>query len=309
MPRLRRWPGRTCVRTRTPEHVESAAAEAEPSAPPDCAPSRRATRGVTTVAFSAEPEPEATRSSPPPRCRSRPCSSPRTRPRPPPSPPAAGGLRVGSEGAEPTGDAPVRPPSGGERSNRSGERVERDDADADTEDRGGRAATRGTRTTAMTTARRDVVGAGVVDAGAGAARAMARTPRRPRMRAARRAPKQAPTQAGQPVGGRSTDQSDRSTRPEDESEDDSNDDSDDESEGGEGAESSSTRRRRRRRRRAGVAEEMRGPVRRGPAVTVVQVREPPPPGRGPRVRGSTRLEAKRQRRRDGREQGAGAPRS
>jgi ribonuclease E len=77
----------------------------------------------------------------------------------------------------------------------------------------------------------------------------------------------------------------------------------DESEGGE-SESSSARRRRRRRRRAGVAEEMEDLSSEDPPNTVVKVRE----ARRPKdeitsVRGSTRIEAKKQRRRDGREAG------
>ncbi len=100
----------------------------------------------------------------------------------------------------------------------------------------------------------------------------------------------------------------RSTgRSEDDSEGDGSEDSEDsegEDEGGEGAESSSARRRRRRRRRAGVAEEMEDLSSEDPPNTVVKVRE----GRRPKdeitsVRGSTRIEAKKQRRRDGREAG------
>jgi ribonuclease E len=76
------------------------------------------------------------------------------------------------------------------------------------------------------------------------------------------------------------------------------------SEEGADEESASSRRRRRRRRRAGVAEEMEDLSVEDPERTVVKVRE----GRRPSdeitsVRGSTRIEAKKQRRRDGREAG------
>ncbi len=69
-------------------------------------------------------------------------------------------------------------------------------------------------------------------------------------------------------------------------------------------ESPSARRRRRRRRKAGVAEEMEDLSSEDPPNTVVKVRE----GRRPSdeitsLRGSTRIEAKKQRRRDGREAG------
>jgi ribonuclease E len=83
--------------------------------------------------------------------------------------------------------------------------------------------------------------------------------------------------------------------------DDEGDDSGSDDEGG--SESSSSRRRRRRRRRSGEGDAATpGPD--DPPNTVVRVRE-----RRPRndeitgVRGSTRLEAKKQRRREGREQG------
>jgi ribonuclease E len=93
----------------------------------------------------------------------------------------------------------------------------------------------------------------------------------------------------------------------DEAEGEDSDDSAAEDEGGEGGEateSPSARRRRRRRRRAGVAEEMEDLSSEDPPNTVVKVRE----GRRPKdeitsVRGSTRIEAKKQRRRDGREAG------
>jgi ribonuclease E len=70
------------------------------------------------------------------------------------------------------------------------------------------------------------------------------------------------------------------------------------------AESPATRRRRRRRRKAGADDEE--PASDDPPNTVVHVREPREADDGDGVRGvkgSTRLEAKRQRRRDGRESG------
>ncbi|WP_428837942.1 Rne/Rng family ribonuclease, partial [Streptomyces thermocarboxydus] len=75
--------------------------------------------------------------------------------------------------------------------------------------------------------------------------------------------------------------------------------------------SSSSRRRRRRRRRAGDSGGEPEPSADDPERTVVKVREPRPPrekGAEPSdevqsIKGSTRLEAKKQRRREGREQG------
>ncbi|MCT9145670.1 Rne/Rng family ribonuclease, partial [Streptomyces violarus] len=83
----------------------------------------------------------------------------------------------------------------------------------------------------------------------------------------------------------------------------------DESSGGGG--SASSRRRRRRRRRAGDSGTEAEPSEDDPERTVVKVREPRPPrerGAEPSdevqsIKGSTRLEAKKQRRREGREQG------
>ncbi|MFD9886092.1 Rne/Rng family ribonuclease, partial [Streptomyces alboflavus] len=87
----------------------------------------------------------------------------------------------------------------------------------------------------------------------------------------------------------------------------SDDDSDDaEASGGSG--SSSSRRRRRRRRRAGDSGEAE-PGDGDPERTVVKVREPrkkgddSPSDEVQSIKGSTRLEAKKQRRREGREQG------
>ncbi|RFU87023.1 ribonuclease E/G, partial [Streptomyces triticagri] len=71
--------------------------------------------------------------------------------------------------------------------------------------------------------------------------------------------------------------------------------------------SSSSRRRRRRRRRAGDSGQDSEPVDGDPERTVVKVREPRPKSEPSdevqSIKGSTRLEAKKQRRREGREQG------
>ncbi|MFD5541997.1 ribonuclease E/G, partial [Streptomyces sp. NPDC127079] len=74
-----------------------------------------------------------------------------------------------------------------------------------------------------------------------------------------------------------------------------------------GASSSSSRRRRRRRRRAGDSPADAEPGEGDPERTVVKVREPRKPSEPSdevqSIKGSTRLEAKKQRRREGREQG------
>jgi ribonuclease E len=82
---------------------------------------------------------------------------------------------------------------------------------------------------------------------------------------------------------------------------DADDDADESADGS----SSSSRRRRRRRRRAGVAEEMEDLSSEESVATVVKVREGRARGTDEisSVRGSTRIEAKKQRRRDGRDAG------
>ncbi|WP_345055248.1 Rne/Rng family ribonuclease, partial [Streptomyces rameus] len=74
-----------------------------------------------------------------------------------------------------------------------------------------------------------------------------------------------------------------------------------------GGSSSSSRRRRRRRRRAGDSGTEAEPSADDPERTVVKVREPRKPSEPSdevqSIKGSTRLEAKKQRRREGREQG------
>jgi ribonuclease E len=84
----------------------------------------------------------------------------------------------------------------------------------------------------------------------------------------------------------------------------------DDSTEGEGGGSSSRRRRRRRQRSATLAAGGEVPAPDEPADTVVHIREPRPatePDDVRAVKGSTRLEAKRQRRRDGRDTGRRRP--
>ncbi|MGW1558646.1 Rne/Rng family ribonuclease [Streptomyces sp. NPDC002144] len=82
---------------------------------------------------------------------------------------------------------------------------------------------------------------------------------------------------------------------------------DDEAHDEAGGSSSSSRRRRRRRRRAGDSSVDTEPGEGDPERTVVKVREPRKPSEPSdevqSIKGSTRLEAKKQRRREGREQG------
>jgi ribonuclease E len=82
-------------------------------------------------------------------------------------------------------------------------------------------------------------------------------------------------------------------------------DADDESDESADGSSSGSRRRRRRRRRAGVAEEMEDLSSDESVATVVKVRDGRARGTDEisSVRGSTRIEAKKQRRRDGRDAG------
>ncbi|MER5579984.1 Rne/Rng family ribonuclease, partial [Streptomyces massasporeus] len=91
----------------------------------------------------------------------------------------------------------------------------------------------------------------------------------------------------------------------DEDDEDSDDATDRDESGGGG--SSSSRRRRRRRRRAGDSGTDAEPSDDDPERTVVKVREPRPKAEPSdevqSIKGSTRLEAKKQRRREGREQG------
>jgi ribonuclease E len=87
---------------------------------------------------------------------------------------------------------------------------------------------------------------------------------------------------------------------------DGDDDDDDQDEGGNGP-----RRRRRKRRRGSASDSDKPSADDDPPDTVVHVREPRPSGVRPddvrAIKGSTRLEAKRQRRREGRESGRRRP--
>ena len=89
-------------------------------------------------------------------------------------------------------------------------------------------------------------------------------------------------------------------------EDADGDDDDDQGEGGNGP-----RRRRRKRRRGSASDSDKPSAEDDPPDTVVHVREPRPSGVRPddvrAIKGSTRLEAKRQRRREGRESGRRRP--
>ncbi|MBC7271804.1 MAG: Rne/Rng family ribonuclease, partial [Streptomyces sp.] len=105
------------------------------------------------------------------------------------------------------------------------------------------------------------------------------------------------------------DAEDTAEQVEEDSEDAEETDADAEGRAGEdaGGSSSSTRRRRRRRRRAGDGASDSEPSADDPERTVVKVREPrkqtEPSDEVQSIKGSTRLEAKKQRRREGREQG------
>lgn len=155
----------------------------------------------------------------------------------------------------------------------------------------------------MTTARSPVpAGAAAAVAAAGAAERPPSTVTRSR----RRAGELAAAQAAQ-------DAEDTAEQVEEDAEDASEEsDEDEEHAGAAGGGNSSSRRRRRRRRRAGDGAQEGEPSADDPERTVVKVREPrgkkdERPGGGSdevqSIKGSTRLEAKKQRRREGREQG------
>ncbi|RII08696.1 Ribonuclease E [Streptomyces sp. YIM 130001] len=117
-------------------------------------------------------------------------------------------------------------------------------------------------------------------------------------------------EAGDGEGGEAQDESDDAEASDEQTE--SEDDAKGQSEAGdedrsESSGSSSSRRRRRRRRRAGDSGQDSEPGDGDPERTVVKVREPRPKSEASdevqSIKGSTRLEAKKQRRREGREQG------
>jgi ribonuclease E len=277
--------------------IDAQFAPSEPTAP-TTRRSRRATRGVTTVDFSAVPEPEAT-----------PVVAPAEVPvvavfQPPDETRAVRRRRRPSaQGVDEAGPAPAESiDSEPDQEPADGRPAEDADSGADT-----------------------VAGADDRDEAGAEDRDDDReddgTPRRRRRRGGRRRRRggsgsgedngsaedegadEAGARADRGAGSRSTGRAEGGSEG-DGAADDSEGDSEGEDEGGEGTESSSARRRRRRRRRAGVAEEMEDLSSEDPPNTVVKVRE----GRRPKdeitsVRGSTRIEAKKQRRRDGREAG------
>ena len=259
--------------------------------------SRRATRGVTTVAFSAEPEPESVPVAPPVEAPVVALFQPpdetkavRRRRRP-----AIVADDSTSESPEQGSDAAAQAPDTDRSEPHRGRAARDQDADADVD--------------VDAEDREDDREDDGEDEGA---------PRRRRRRGGRRRRRGGPG-SGEDAGSAEDDDSQdgadvradsrRSNRSGDvsdaESDEQSDQDGEDEdAEGGEASESSSARRRRRRRRRAGVAEEMEDLSSEDPPNTVVKVRE----ARRPKdeitsVRGSTRIEAKKQRRRDGREAG------
>ncbi len=317
------------------EEVEDAAAEQSVGAEPEAAGepaltepepavaktaarrSRRATRGVTTVAFSAEPEPDAAAVVAPVETAvvalfQPPDETKVVRRRRRPSAAAEAGTETPAEGEseEPgTPDAADSDAASSGRTTRTSSRRKpaakrsADEADTDTDSAAETDQPRADQPDAdqpdgdqRDADERD--GDESDDEGA---------PRRRRRRGGRR--------RRRPGSGSGNGEDNESSEDEDagspdesadsgESADGSGDDSGQQSEDGEGSESSSARRRRRRRRRAGVAEEMEDLSSEDPPNTVVKVRE----ARRPKdeitsVRGSTRIEAKKQRRRDGREAG------
>ena len=280
--------------------------------------SRRATRGVTTVAFSAVPEPEPAAAAPAGESSATALFQPpdetkavrRTRR----SRSGAGSTAARAEAAEVGEGAELA--EGAEPVDATDTQVDAEDAPPTRSSRGGRG-TRATGAPEGTTQPADDVQSGdaedsdderdsdeTSDEGA---------PRRRRRRGGRRRRRPGTTPGEENEG---SDDESGETETDAEGQDSAGQDSDgqdsdsgnagsaDDSDGDEGTESSSARRRRRRRRRAGVAEEMEDLSSEDPPNTVVKVRE----ARRPKdeitsVRGSTRIEAKKQRRRDGREAG------
>ncbi len=283
-----------------PESVDAPEPPTERSDAPGARRSRRATRGVTTVAFSAEPEPEA-----PPVVQ--PAEVPvvalfqapdqtravRRRRRP-----QAAADAVELEAPDEVDDEASVGSDGRPAQTARGQAVDSDagtatDTDGEAEDReddrDDEGAPRRRRRRGGRRRRRGGPGAGEDNGSA-------------EDESAEDGPEDEGESSDDQGGARSRGGS-RAVAASDESDDDSTED-DDSAEGGEGSESSSARRRRRRRRRAGVAEEMEDLSSEDPPNTVVKVRE----ARRPKdeitsVRGSTRIEAKKQRRRDGREAG------
>ncbi len=279
--------------------------------------SRRATRGVTTVAFSAEPELEATAVVAPVETAvvalfQPPDETKVVRRRRRPSAAAEAATEAPAEG-EPeesgTPDAPDSDAASSGRSTRTSSRRKSaakrsaDEAGTDTDAVG---ETEDREIDQPETDERDGDERDG-DERDGDERDDEGAPRRRRRRGGRRRRRPASGSGNGEDGEASEDEaagSPEASADSGESADGSGEDSGQQSEDGEGSESSSARRRRRRRRRAGVAEEMEDLSTEDPPNTVVKVRE----ARRPKdeitsVRGSTRIEAKKQRRRDGREAG------
>ncbi|HYN57075.1 MAG TPA: Rne/Rng family ribonuclease [Motilibacterales bacterium] len=265
-----------------PDHSPVPEQPSEPESPSSASTvrrSRRATRGVTTVAFSAEPAPEATPVVPAAEVPVVALFQPpdetkavRRRRRPPAELDAAVPELDAEHGDAGRADAEQREAEPLDSSGRDQDLGSAPDAEDTDDDRDDDDAPRRRRRRGGRRRRRGASGTGE-DNGSG----------------------EGDDEAGQ-------DEADSEPSSADDSLDE--DSPSDENESEEAGESSSARRRRRRRRRAGVAEEMEDLSSEDPPNTVVKVRE----ARRPKdeitsVRGSTRIEAKKQRRRDGREAG------
>jgi len=274
------------------------AATAEPAAPSQRRP-RRATRGVTTVAFSAEPAPElpappAVAEVPALALFQPPDETKAVRKRRTRSSSAEGAGRTGPSGSGPTeesGDADAR-----DADSRDVADVAADAEPADVEPADVIGATQVADALDGTEGEAGEAPESRADSGESDQESGDGGPRRRRRRGGRRRRRPGPGGPDQ-----AEDLDEEATE---ESEDDEA--APEPIESGEGdEESASSRRRRRRRRKAGVAEEMEDLSSEDPANTVVKVRE----GRSrssdeiTSVRGSTRIEAKKQRRRDGRDAG------
>ena len=326
-------PQATATQEQDDEITEPAAAP-EPSETPDADPeaeveaapappkrSRRATRGVTTVAFSAVPEPEPVTTAPAGE------TSAAALFQPPDETKAVRRTRRSRSGAGSSAERAQAPELADAAEPDDSAEASDEAVDApEAPDRGTRG-TRGTRATRATRATKDTDdttddaqdddaqdedardaesedGQDSDDERDSDERSDEGAPRRRRRRGGRRRRRPGAASGG---GNEGSDDESGETDTDGDGQDSQEQEaagSEDDSDGDEGTESSSARRRRRRRRRAGVAEEMEDLSSEDPPNTVVKVRE----ARRPKdeitsVRGSTRIEAKKQRRRDGREAG------
>ena len=323
-------PQATATQEQDDEITEPAAAP-EPSETPDADPeaeveaapappkrSRRATRGVTTVAFSAVPEPEPVTTAPAGE------TSAAALFQPPDETKAVRRTRRSRSGAGSSAERAQAPELADAAEPDDSAEASDEAVDApEAPDRGTRG-TRGTRATRATKDTDDTTddaqdddaqdedardaesedGQDSDDERDSDERSDEGAPRRRRRRGGRRRRRPG---AASGEGNEGSDDESGETDTDGDGQDSQEQEaagSEDDSDGDEGTESSSARRRRRRRRRAGVAEEMEDLSSEDPPNTVVKVRE----ARRPKdeitsVRGSTRIEAKKQRRRDGREAG------